>query len=154
MAQKLEALDLWRTVLVTSVRRAGPDLSSRQLALLLTVYLTPPPHTVRGLAAGLNVSKPAVSRALDRLGQLGFLRRKRDETDRRNVLVQRTVKGSVFLTEFAQLVMDARNGMRPSDLPAVQASLPPAPSPPSLSPMEGPPADERASGSPGHSLSA
>lgn len=143
MAQKLEALDLWRTVLVTGVRRAGPDLSSRQLALLLTVYLTPPPHTVRGLAATLNVSKPAISRALDRLGRLGFLRRKRDEADRRNVLVQRTVKGSVFLTEFAQLVMDARNGLRPPDLPAVPVPL-----------AEGSPADEHASGSSGHSLSA
>ena len=111
MAQKLEALDLWRTVLVTSVRQAGPDLSSRQLALLLTVYLTAPPHTVRGLAATLNISKPAISRALDRLGRLGFIRRKRDEADRRNVLVQRTVKGSVFLTEFAQLVLEARRGI-------------------------------------------
>jgi DNA-binding MarR family transcriptional regulator len=120
MAQKLEALDLWRTVLVTSVRQAGPDLSSRQLALLLTVYLTSPPHTVRGLAAALNVSKPAISRALDRLGRLGFARRKRDEADRRNVLVQRTVKGSVFLTEFAHLVMDASSGLRPpaGDAPA------------------------------------
>lgn len=126
MAQKLEALDLWRTVLVTSVRRAGPDLSSRQLALLLTVYLTSPPHTVRGLAAALNVSKPAISRALDRLGRLGFARRKRDEADRRNVLVQRTVKGSVFLTEFAHLVMDASNGLRPpgSDVPAQGEAAP------------------------------
>ena len=33
---------------------------SRQLALLLTVYLTPPPHTVRGLAETLNVAKPVV----------------------------------------------------------------------------------------------
>jgi DNA-binding MarR family transcriptional regulator len=75
------------------------------LALLLTVYLTPPPHTVRGLASTLNISKPAISRALDRLGRLGFIRRKRDEADRRNVLVQRTVKGSVFLTEFSQLLL-------------------------------------------------
>ncbi|EWY39214.1 MarR family transcriptional regulator [Skermanella stibiiresistens SB22] len=108
MPQKLQALDLWRNVLVTNVRQAGPDLSSRQLALLLTVYLTPPPHTVRGLAATLNISKPAISRALDRLGRLGFIRRKRDETDRRNVLVQRTVKGSVFLTEFAHLVLQSQ----------------------------------------------
>jgi DNA-binding MarR family transcriptional regulator len=117
MDQKLEALDLWRNVLVTSVRRAGPDLSSRQLALLLTVYLTAPPHTVRGLAATLNISKPAISRALDRLGRLGFIRRKRDEADRRNVLVQRTVKGSVFLTEFAALVIESRSAGR-SDVPA------------------------------------
>lgn len=96
-----QALDLWRAVLVETVRRAGPDLSARQLAIVLTVYLTPPPHTVRGLAALLKVSKPAVTRALDRLGMLGLARRRRDETDRRSVLVQRTVKGSVFLSEFA-----------------------------------------------------
>jgi DNA-binding MarR family transcriptional regulator len=63
-----QALDLWRTVLVDTVRSAGPDLSARQLAIVLTVYLTPPPHTVRGLAALLRISKPAVTRALDRLG--------------------------------------------------------------------------------------
>ena len=98
------ALDLWRRALVASVRRDGPDLSARQLALMLTVYLTSPPHTVRGLAADLNVSKPAITRALDRLSVLGFIRRKVDQTDRRNVLVQRTVKGSVFLSEFSELV--------------------------------------------------
>lgn len=108
MPHKLQALDLWRNVLVSSVKQAGPDLSSRQLALLLTVYLTPPPHTVRGLAGTLNISKPAISRALDRLGRLGFIRRKRDDADRRNVLVQRTVKGSVFLTEFSQLVLTSQ----------------------------------------------
>jgi len=102
-----QALEIWRLALVDSVRREGPDLSARQLALLLTVYLTPPPHTVRGLAATLGVSKPAISRALDRLGTLGFVKRKPDEDDRRNVLVQRTVKGSVFLTEFGELVSGA-----------------------------------------------
>jgi DNA-binding MarR family transcriptional regulator len=108
MPHKLQALDLWRNVLVSSVKQAGPDLSSRQLALLLTVYLTSPPHTVRGLAGTLSISKPAISRALDRLGRLGFVRRKRDDADRRNVLVQRTVKGSVFLTEFSQLVLTSQ----------------------------------------------
>jgi len=100
-----ESLDLWRRVLVESVRRGGPDLSQRQLALLLTVYLMPPPHTVRGLAELLHVSKPAISRALDRLGILDFARRKRDQSDRRNVLVQRTVKGAVFLSDFSGLLL-------------------------------------------------
>jgi DNA-binding MarR family transcriptional regulator len=50
------------------------------------------------------VSKPVVSRALDRLGQLGLTRRKIDAKDRRNVLVQRTVKGSVYLSEFGDIV--------------------------------------------------
>jgi|ERR1700735_1781633 DNA-binding MarR family transcriptional regulator len=102
-----EGLDLWRRALCESVRRDGPDLSARQMALLLTVYLTPPPHTVRGLAEILNVAKPAVTRALDRLGILGLARRKRDEADRRSVLVQRTVKGSVFLSEFSDIMVSA-----------------------------------------------
>ncbi len=97
-------LDLWRGALVETVRRDAPDLSARQMALLLTVYLTPPPHTERGLAACLNVSKPAITRALDRLGAHGLIRRKLDEADRRSILVQRTVKGSVYLSEFADLV--------------------------------------------------
>ncbi|MBF0354001.1 MAG: MarR family transcriptional regulator [Alphaproteobacteria bacterium] len=103
----VQALDLWRGAIVESVRRDAPDLSARQMALLLTVYLTSPPHTVRGLALSLNISKPAVSRALDRLGDLGLVKRKLDETDRRSVLVQRTVKGSVFLREFGDIVVSA-----------------------------------------------
>jgi DNA-binding MarR family transcriptional regulator len=100
----MAALDLWRNVLAANVRGGGPDLSARQLAIVLTVYLTPAPHTVRGLAALLGISKPAVTRALDRLGTLNLARRKRDAADRRSVLVQRTVKGSVFLADFAELV--------------------------------------------------
>jgi DNA-binding MarR family transcriptional regulator len=59
------------------------------------------------LAATLNVSKPAITRALDRLTELGMIKRKVDETDRRSVLVQRTVKGSVFLREFGELIVTA-----------------------------------------------
>ena len=102
-----DALELWRRVLTSSLRRGLPDLSQRQCALLLQVYLTPPPHTVRGLAEQLRMSKPAVTRALDRLAALDYLRRKTDESDRRSVLVQRTVKGSVFLREFADMVAES-----------------------------------------------
>ncbi len=104
---ELQALDLWRMTTVSSVRRDAPDLSARQMALLLTVYLTPPPHTVRGLAEALKVSKPAITRALDRLGELELVRRKPDENDRRSVLIQRTVRGSVFLREYGELVVEA-----------------------------------------------
>ncbi|MBV9523507.1 MAG: MarR family transcriptional regulator [Alphaproteobacteria bacterium] len=107
-----EALDLWRRVLVDSVRRAGPDLSARQLALVLTVYMSPAPHTVRSLAALLNISKPAVTRALDRLGKLGIIRRKVDENDRRSIFVKRTVKGSAFLRAFADLIAQTARALR------------------------------------------
>jgi len=103
----VQALDLWRNVVAESVRRDGPDLSARQMALLLTVYLSPPPHTVRGLAQILAVSKPAITRALDRLSDFGLVKRKVDEADRRSVLVQRTVKGSVYLREFGDIIVHA-----------------------------------------------
>ncbi len=103
----LQALDLWRRTVIESVRRDAPDISARQMGLLLTVYLMPPPHTVRGLAVTLKVSKPAVTRAVDRLSELNMVRRKVDENDRRSVLIQRTVQGSVFLREFAELIVAA-----------------------------------------------
>ncbi|MGE3770136.1 MAG: MarR family transcriptional regulator [Bdellovibrionales bacterium] len=109
MSSDLQALALWRNALVASVRSDAPDLSARQMALMLTVYLSDKQHTVRGLAAELNISKPAISRALDRLGELGFIRRKRDDEDRRNVIVQRTMKGSVYLTDFATMIKQAQN---------------------------------------------
>jgi DNA-binding MarR family transcriptional regulator len=104
---ELQALDLWRRVVVTTVRRDVPDLTARQMGLLLTVYMAPPPHTVRGLAEVLNISKPAVTRAVDRLSELQMLRRKADETDRRSVLIQRTVRGSVFLREIGEIIAAA-----------------------------------------------
>ena len=88
-----QALDLWRCSVVLSVRNDSPDFSSRQMPVLLTVYITQPPYMVRGLAAELNISKSAITRALDRLGEFGLVRRKLDETDRRSIEVQRTVKG-------------------------------------------------------------
>ncbi len=96
-------LALWHGVMAAALGGGQPDLTARQFALLLHVYLTPPPHTVRGLAAELNMSKPAVTRALDRLGRHDLARRKRDHQDKRSVLIQRTVKGSVFLREFGDL---------------------------------------------------
>ena len=105
--EELQALDLWRRALVQSVRLDAPDLSARQMGLLLTVYLTPPPHTVRGLAESLKISKPAVTRAIDRLSEMDMVRRKVDENDRRSVLIQRTVRGSVFLREYGELIVEA-----------------------------------------------
>ncbi len=98
------ALDIWRHALVESVRREAPDLSARQMALLLSVDMTDPPHTVRGLAQMLNISKPAVTRALDRLQGLGYVRRSPDESDRRNVLIEITEMGIDYLRAFAGIV--------------------------------------------------
>lgn len=95
-----QALRGWMETLINYVRSGQPDLTNRQMALMLIVYLTPGPHTVRGLAARLDVSKPVVTRALNTLGALGYLRRIRDENDRRNVFVARTRTGQEFLENF------------------------------------------------------
>ena len=44
-------------------------------------------------------------RAVDTLSIHDLLRRKKDEEDRRNVILQRTVNGSVFLRDFADLIV-------------------------------------------------
>ena len=90
----------WMKALIAYVRSGEPDLTNRQMALLMLVYLTPGPHTVRGLARVLGVSKPVVTRALNTLGALGYLRRERDQDDRRNVFVVRTNNGAEFLEGF------------------------------------------------------
>jgi DNA-binding MarR family transcriptional regulator len=99
-----DALKLWHDVNLDLVRGDAPDLSARQLTILLTVYLEPPPHTVRALAAKLGVSKPVITRALDAMGQKDLVNRRRDAQDRRNVLVQRTVKGSLYLEGLADMI--------------------------------------------------
>lgn len=99
-------LNSWMKALVDYVRSGEPDLTNRQMALLLVVYLRPGPHTVRGLARILNVSKPVVTRALNRLGALGYLRRQRDDSDKRNIFVARTSEGADFLEEFGQFIGD------------------------------------------------
>jgi DNA-binding MarR family transcriptional regulator len=96
----------WMDTLVDYVRSGEPDLTNRQMALLMVVYLRPGPHTVRGLARCLNVSKPVVTRALNRLGALGYLRRQRDDSDKRNIFVAPTSEGAEFLEEFGQFIGD------------------------------------------------
>ncbi|HJS84831.1 MAG TPA: MarR family transcriptional regulator [Acetobacteraceae bacterium] len=99
-----------RTTIVELVRRDGPDLSARQLAVFLTCYLDPEAQTVRGLAAQLGVSKPAITRALDRLTEFDLVKRKTDPLDRRSVLVQRTPAGMALLREVRSMLREAAAG--------------------------------------------
>jgi DNA-binding MarR family transcriptional regulator len=100
-----QALTLLRDFTFTLVTDGEPDLSTRQLAILLTIYLEPPPHTVRGLARTLKVTKPVITRALDTMGKFGLVSRRRDEADRRNVVIQRTAKGALAVERFGDLLI-------------------------------------------------
>lgn len=100
-----QALRLWHDVIFDIVRDGEQDLSARQMAVLLTVYLEPPPHTVRALAQKLGVTKPAITRALDTMGRLDLLTRRRDENDRRNVIIQRTVAGALAVERLGDMIV-------------------------------------------------
>src|SRR5215470_12554456 len=101
-AQSLRLLHDFAHAMVTAQE---PDLSMRQLTVLTIIYLEPPPHTVRGLAAKLRVTKPVITRALDSMGKLALVSRKRDSADRRNVIIQRTVKGALYVEMLGDLVV-------------------------------------------------
>ena len=64
-------------------------------------------QTVRDLAATLNISKPAITRALDRLETLVFTRRETDKNDRRSVIARRTTNGSAYLRTLGGYITEA-----------------------------------------------
>ncbi|MBL6081926.1 MarR family transcriptional regulator [Belnapia sp. T18] len=90
-------LQVLREACLSEVRSDHPNLTLRQLAVLLVVYQTNELQTVRGLAKHLNISKPVITRALDRLEELDLAHREIDPKDRRSVLVQRTPNGTAMV---------------------------------------------------------
>lgn len=90
------------------VKEEERDFSARQLVVFLKAYLEPNmEHTVRGLAADLNVSKPAITRALDRLEELEFARREKDPQDGRSIIVRTTPTGAAYLRKLTAYVTNA-----------------------------------------------
>ena len=110
-----------RDTVVSLVRREGPDLTARQLAVMLISYLEEGPHTVRGLAARLDVAKPAITRALDRLEQFDLAHRRQDPRDRRSIVVARTPEGHAFLESLQGMLDDAARQVQPVRAQPVKA---------------------------------
>jgi len=91
-------LHILKDTVTASVASDGPDFSARELSVFLKVYLEPgTEHTVRGLAAAPNVSKPAITRALDKFRDFDFTKRETEASDRRSIIVRRTPKGTAYL---------------------------------------------------------
>lgn len=97
---------LWYKVMVEGVREHSFDLSARQMALILRVYLQDGPHTVRGLSENLDVSKPAICRAIDSLEKQHLIARSKDEDDKRNVFIIPTATGYSFLSAFSESILN------------------------------------------------
>lgn len=106
-ARALRALSFWHGVTANALKQMPVDLSSRQTAVLLGIYLMPAPHSIKSIADELMISKPAVCRAVDTLEKAKLVKRLRDRSDKRNVLLQRTAKGSTYLSEFADIILSA-----------------------------------------------
>jgi len=111
-ASKSEAADdeLARlpTTIVASVRSDSADVSLRQFAVFLNTYPEQDnERTVRGLASALNISTPAITRALDRVSALGLIKRERDRIDRRSVIVRRTSAGATYFRSLDRYLAEA-----------------------------------------------
>ncbi len=104
-SKSIRALSFWHGVTAAALRQMPLDLSARQTAALLHVYLVQQQHSIKSLAEELGISKPAICRAVDALEKAKLVKRSRDKQDKRNVIIQRTVKGSVFLSEFADIIL-------------------------------------------------
>lgn len=114
----IQPIGQWMRTLVDYVRSGKPDLTNRQMALMMTVYIGQGPHTVRGLAEALHVSKPVITRALNKLSALGYLRRERDAADRRNIFITRTPKGAEFLDAFHHFIAGTARDERHDPIPS------------------------------------
>lgn len=90
------------------VRGEETDFSARQLVVFLKTYLEPGvDHTVRGLAADLRISKPAITRAVDKLEELSLAKREKDPSDARSVIIKGTAGGQAYLRKLASYLNDA-----------------------------------------------
>lgn len=80
------------------IRRGEPDLTQRQIAILMLVCWTAGPHKVGVLAKTIGIHKPVVSRAIRSLRNLGLVDFYRDDdTDKRLVYVVATPASHQFL---------------------------------------------------------
>ncbi len=101
-----------KETIIGLVRQDHADLTACQLAVLLVCSLDDGPHTVRGLARYMRVPKPRITRALNRLEQLEFVKRVDDPTDRRSINVGRTRAGREYAERLSKLLASATRAAR------------------------------------------
>jgi DNA-binding MarR family transcriptional regulator len=93
-----------RGTLLALVRRDGRDLTSRQLTAFLSVYMDETTHTVTSIAELLHISRPGVTRIMDRLVEFDLVAREEDQQDRRRVLVRRTAHGAAWFRDLVGII--------------------------------------------------
>lgn len=84
---------------ILNLCRNQVDLSARQICLALECAATAAPNgrQTKSMAVALNISKPAVTRAADRLEECGLLMRGSLPEDRRACVLSLTKAGTAFV---------------------------------------------------------
>lgn len=106
-----------RGTLLALVRRDGRDLTVRQLTAFLSIYMDKTTHSLSSIADLLEISRPGVTRIIDRLAECDLVARQEDREDRRRVLVRRTSAGAAFfreVVEFGHAMMPPSEQRRPA----------------------------------------
>lgn len=96
-AQHLEAHRRGRLArLIAYIRSDEPDLTNRQMAVLLLIVLDGP-LPLRSIAHTLRVTKPVITRAASSLTRFGLAERIPDPQDGRGVFIAATTEGRAFI---------------------------------------------------------
>ena len=88
----------FRNIIHRMVRQGQSDLTLRQLDVIFLCDAGD--QTVRDMAAAMKVSKPAISRAVDKLAEAGYVLRQDDPHDRRSIYVRLSPAGKQFVSTF------------------------------------------------------
>lgn len=82
---------------VVALAREGLTLTVREMAVLAQA-VAGPGFSVLDHAAALNVQKPVITRAVDRLDRDGLARRLPDQEDRRRIRIYATERGRLLIS--------------------------------------------------------
>ena len=104
MQSNTQLLGVLHAAIAGTIGDGIEQMTLADLAILLLVYSTQPPHTVRGLAAQLALDKGVVSKRLIRLEQWRFVERLDDPADRRSIWIGCTAQGDRFMRDLRDLL--------------------------------------------------
>jgi DNA-binding MarR family transcriptional regulator len=102
-----------RDIFVPICKDTKVDLSIRQIAVLSYIHCTSEKLSVGPIAARLNLSKPAVTRALNKLETMGCIKRNPDPKDKRKIEITTPKAGKVLIARLEKIVALATTGAAP-----------------------------------------
>lgn len=84
------------------IEAGEPNLTDRQLAILMLAAWTVGPHKLKHVAELLRAPKAAITRAVSTLQDHGFARRAYNPDDRRQCYIEATDEGIAFLQRYIE----------------------------------------------------